>query len=164
VKRGSTAQAARCFKQSLSALGCSSKTLRRVCRWYTATTTVLMRVPYRQFPIRTSGNGGTFSAPVSARISSPIAQNAGISREKPGTAFCLPKLALPARADRVSLTGNSPDQAQSRRSTGSARRVTTALRTGSDAAQSQRISRISLRSTSLAPARLTAREHPTASA
>jgi hypothetical protein len=106
VKMGSTAQAARWLAQSLSALGCFSKTLRRICRWYTATTTVLMRVPYRRFPIRTSRNGGSFSAPVSSRISSQIAQNAAISREKPGTAFCLPKSALPARADGVSLAGH----------------------------------------------------------
>ncbi len=48
----------------LSALGYFSETLKRGCRWYTATATVLMRLPYRRFPIRTSGNGGTFSAPV----------------------------------------------------------------------------------------------------
>ena len=64
MKRGSSAQAARCLAQSLSAVGCFSKTLRRVCRWYTATTTVLMRVPYRRFLNRTSGNGGKFPAPV----------------------------------------------------------------------------------------------------
>ncbi len=73
VKVGSTAQAARWLAQSLSALGCFSKMLRRVWRWYTATTTVLMRVPYRRFPLQTSGNRGTFSAPVSSRISSHIA-------------------------------------------------------------------------------------------
>ena len=80
VKMGSTAHAARWLAQSLSALGCFSKMLRRVCRWYTATTTVLTRVPYRRFPNRTSGNGGRFSAPVSSSISSQIAQNAAISR------------------------------------------------------------------------------------
>jgi hypothetical protein len=105
-KRGSTAHAARWLAQSLSALGCFSESLKQGCRWYTATTTVLMRVPYRRFPNRTSGIGGTFSAPVSSRISSQIAQNAAISREKPGTAFCLPKSTLPARADNVSLAGH----------------------------------------------------------
>ena len=47
---GSTAQAARCFTQSLSALGCFSETLKRGCRWYTATTTVLMRVTLPPIP------------------------------------------------------------------------------------------------------------------
>jgi hypothetical protein len=38
------------------------------CRWYTATTTVLMRGLYRVSEGRTSGNGGTISAPVSAEF------------------------------------------------------------------------------------------------
>lgn len=38
------------------------------CRWYTATTTVLMRGLYPVSDRRTSGNWGTISAPVSAEI------------------------------------------------------------------------------------------------
>lgn len=63
VKMGSTFQVARCFTQSLLALGRFSESLKQGYRCYTATTTVLMRVPYRRFPNRTSGNGGTFPAP-----------------------------------------------------------------------------------------------------
>ena len=47
VEMGSTVQAARYFSQSLSALGRFSESLKQGCRCYTATTTVLMGVPYR---------------------------------------------------------------------------------------------------------------------
>lgn len=160
-----TAQAVRCIAQSLSALGCFSESLKRGCRWYTATTTVLMQVRYRRFTILTSRNRGRFSAPVSSPMSTQIGQNAPADR---GTlvqhfAHCWQQVAG-CEQMAASLAGNSWKSARSHAIAGSERRVTTALRTGSDAAQSQRISRISLRSTSLAPARLTAWEHPTASA
>ena len=68
VKMGSTVLAARYFTQSLAALGRFSESLKQGCRCYTATTTVLKGAPYRRFPIRTSGNEGTLSAPVSSAL------------------------------------------------------------------------------------------------
>jgi hypothetical protein len=93
VKMGSTVQAARYFSQSLSELGRFSESLKQGCRCYTATTTVLMGVPYRRSPIRTSGNGGTSSAPVFSRIWAPIAHNTAISTSRG-------PIAVPLRADR----------------------------------------------------------------
>jgi hypothetical protein len=56
-----------CLTISLGA-GCSNGVLEPGCRWYTATTTVLMRGLYRVSERQTSGNGGTISAPVSAKF------------------------------------------------------------------------------------------------
>ena len=106
VKMGSTVQAARYFSQSLSALGRFSESLKQGCRCYTATTTVLMGVPYRRFPIRTSGNGGTFSAPGFSRIWAPIAHNTAINREYPGTALRVVQSPSRCVPTDVSLAGH----------------------------------------------------------
>jgi hypothetical protein len=55
-----------CLTISLGA-GCSNGVLEPGCRWYTATTTVLMRGLYRVSEGQTSGNGGRYRAPVSAK-------------------------------------------------------------------------------------------------
>jgi hypothetical protein len=69
------------------------------CRWYTAATTVLMRVPYRQFSILTSEKGGTFSAPVLPHF---VANYPECSYQQgyPGTALRLVESPCLIRADR----------------------------------------------------------------
>ena len=118
----------------------------------------------RRFAILTSGNGARFLPrflPALRRKSPKMRLLAGRTLvqhfarsnqrdRRPRTTYHSPGTSSIAGADRMVMRFLC--------------RVTTALRSGSDAAHSQRISRISLRSTSLAPAKLSAWEHPTASA
>ena len=111
------------------------------CRWYTATTTVLMQVLYRRFPIRTSGNRGTLSAPVSPRISSRFAPECTRPQRVPWHSISLAVGSRSPEAAQMaaSLAGNSSKSARPPAIAGSACRVTTALRSGSDAASEQHI-------------------------